>query len=174
MSIDQRRQHVAIHEAGHAVITRVFNVACGDCRIGAETWPDGHVSEGCSGFASLETIRMDRHYQGLPPSNKGTMFDFCRATMAGREAEVLILGEHVDGGDGGDSEFIEWLMTHPDAIAMGADSLEAQLREETHNLCREHIGRIQAVADELLERGRLSDTDIRAMPIFRVRPTTAG
>jgi hypothetical protein len=144
------------------------------CAAIASLAPQPDVSQGNANFAPLETIRMDRRYQGLPPSNKALMFDFCRATMAGREAEVFILGEHVQGGDGGDSEFIDWLLTHPDAIAMGADSLERRLRQETQALCVEHARRIQVVADKLLERGRLSHTETAPSLISCVRCTSLG
>jgi hypothetical protein len=95
MDSELLRRHVAIHEAGHAVIARILNVVCGDCRIGPETWPDGHVSEGCAGFAPSEIIARDRQLQGLPPSNQDVMF--------------LVLGEHADVGDGGDAD----RRTHP-------------------------------------------------------------
>jgi hypothetical protein len=157
------RLHVAVHEAGHAVIARVLNVVCGDCLIGDETWPDGHVSHGNANFVSLDIIARDRQLQGLPPSNRALLFDFCRATMAGREAEDLILGEHAEDGDGGDREFIDWFLTNPVAIAMDADNFERLLRQETQALCADHAGRIQAVADALLEQGRLSDAGIRAI-----------
>jgi hypothetical protein len=163
MDSELLRRHVAAHEAGHGVIARVLNIVCGDCLIGEETWPDGHVSHGNANFVPLEIIRMDRHYQGLQPSYRALLFDFCRATMAGREAEVLLLGEQAEDSDGGDREFIDWFLTNPAAIAMGADNMDQQLRQETQALCVEHAGRIHAVANVLSDKRRLSDAEIRAV-----------
>jgi hypothetical protein len=95
------------------------------------------------------------------------------------EAEVLFLGEQAEDSDGGDREFIDWFLTNPVATAMGADSFERLLRQQARTLCVEHAGRIQAVADALLERGWLSDADIRAIaeiprPVYDGRLIPAG
>lgn len=168
------RRHVAVHEAGHAVIARVLNVPCGDasiadgiaCGFDIEQSPSGWL--GTANIASHEATCGAWIYQGRWRGRHRTAY-IARAIafMAGAEAEVAILGDNVPDGDGRDREGVaEIIVDTPGWV-------EPRLRSWTRTLCRRYAQRIKAVADALLREGTLTDEQVRALIGVEKRPYIA-
>jgi hypothetical protein len=154
------RQHTAIHEAGHAVIARVLTLACGHASI--------HADEDSSGHAiTYDPYRILREweYRGKIRGNNAVWHGRIIALMAGAEAEREILGHH-KGGDGTHGG----IGTDRYEIALMAEEivdsdqfwqrLEPRLRAITRSLVRRHRGRVERVAEALLQKGRLSSKEL--------------
>ncbi len=143
-------EHTAVHEAGHAVIARVLDMACGGATIVADE------DEGSAGNA--ETF--DPHVTAHAWDRRGHFRDMrsvfvgrILTVMAGAEAEEELLGS-CEGGDGGDRDQVA-LMLQAICDEAAEDRLEARLRRMTKMLCRRHRAAIGAVADALLASGTL-------------------
>src|SRR4051812_30851388 len=120
----------AIHEAGHAVIGRVLDLACGAVTIEPD-YDDG--SWGCAtiwnGGASID--RWQR--RGLDRDEDVALRAAAITAMAGAEAERLILGE-AGPGDGDDQYWIAVYLAQLGIPEARQDAVEARLRRFARTL----------------------------------------
>lgn len=168
---------VVVHEAGHAVMAIVLNIA-----------PNVTVSVGNTGNGNLGATRFERPSDLL--DTRETALNIARQVLAGRAAEQEIIGE-VSGGSGGvigsDLEqatrivaalegalglgHVGWLTFWGDAadtrthlfqphIAMIVEKTLARLYEETRTLVASHRTTIIRVAKALEERFHLSHSEL--------------
>ena len=173
MDSELLRRHVAVHEAGHAVIARVLNVPCGDASIADGIECDFDIEQSASGW--LGTANLASHeatvgawiYQGRWRGHRTAYIARAIAFMAGAEAEIAIFGENVPDGDGRDREGV-------DEIIVGAPGwIEPRLSSWTRTLCRRYAQRIEAVAEALLREVMLTDAQVRALMSVEKRPHQA-
>ncbi len=145
--------HVAIHEAGHAVIGRRLGLGCGPVTIK----PD--ENEGAAGICFTEDPydtqvtwwERDRYRKfGTVLLGRALM------QMAGAEAEAECLG-HCEGGDDDDRYRIACILDDiGPAEAEAFHRFEARLRQWTRTLVRRHRPAIEKVAAELIARETLT------------------
>lgn len=164
------RRHIAIHEAGHAVIGRVLTMACG----GATIVPDDELgSEGHAVIADVETTirqwEMREKFRDYVSAVRGRII----AIQAGHEAEAELLGRAA--GDDEDDRICAAALIEDAGIAADREGRSLlRLREAARALVRRHRGAIERVAAALSERGALTGDEIDAMlpPGFMARPAT--
>jgi ATP-dependent Zn protease len=159
---DQIR-HTAYHEAGHAVAHRVVGMVCGEASIIADyklMFSGPAIAE--DHYAAGAAWDQRKKYRPQRSVFVGRIIGF----MAGREAEIIAFGDH-NGGDGDDRKQIV-LMTREANISKVY--LE-RLRPKVGLLLRRHWPNVEAVAQALRERKKLSGAEIDAI-IDRV--TTSG
>lgn len=133
-------RHVAIHEAGHAVIGRVLALPCGEATIE----PD--FEDGSAGYShSGEFWDVDEEWMRRGKCRIGEHLPIARVItlMAGAEAEIELLGT-CEGGDGDDR--IEIWRTRQFHIS----ATDERLRKMTKMLVRRHRALIERVAKALL------------------------
>jgi hypothetical protein len=143
-------QHIAIHEAGHAVIGRILTLPCREATIKPdfdEGWA-GYSHHGEFWSADAEWLRRGKCRTGQPHLQIAHVINL----MAGAEAEIELLG-NCEGGDGNDRKEIS-------AIGRQFDFSEARLRKMTRMLVRRHRALIERVADALLAETTLSGPDL--------------
>jgi hypothetical protein len=183
----------AIHEAGHAVIGRVLNLICGHATIEADEDSAGHhiIADPWAIAYHWEQAWRQRIEQAVAAGgNKWELWNTSRlyrdsdsvftarilAYMAGREAEVEILGR-CRGGDGDDQYQIALMLKEVDIPGSETDEdaaweqYEGRLRRQARRLVRRHRALIERVADELLKRHRLEPEEIdeRSTPSLSTR-----
>ncbi len=154
-------ESTAVHEAAHAVIGRVLGMVCG----GASIIPDndfyGHAIAD-DPYAILWHWEQQGKFR-MPDS----VFLGCILTfMAGAEAEVELAGASpelvCDGDDRGQ------ITRMFDETVLDEDENEERLRRLTRSLIRRHRGKIEAVAEALLQEKTLSGSELDAL-IFQGR-----
>lgn len=154
----------AVHEAGHAVISRVLNMACGDVTI----IPD--FDDGSAGHA---LIFDPWEIAGLwERQNRYRKFDMVlhgriMAMMAGAIAETVLIGHSQDGADGDDQRSIALMF---EECSAGDVATFERLQRFTQLLCRRHAARIQLVAEALRRKPHLSDDEVRDIINLPKRP----
>jgi hypothetical protein len=159
-------RHIAFHEAGHAVVGRVLNMPCGLVTIVPDEALIGHAEIG-----DERSILDEWRCQGRQRSEAAMFRAQILAGMAGREAEVVILGD-ARGESRYDREEIARLLNEVTA-GSHVERLEVRLRSWTRTLCQRHAHRIDAVAEALLREGTLSDAQVRALIGIEKRPYVA-
>lgn len=161
------RRHIAIHEAGHAVIGRVVTMLCGGASIVADEDSAGH-SITADPYAVMMKWEEREKWRGPASVWRGHII----CTAAGAEAENEIMGDHL-GGDGDDRYQIA-LMLGAIADEGDHDRLESRLRRFARQLVRKHRADIEKVADALEGHGTLTADEIDALlpPTFMSRPVT--
>ena len=155
----------AVHEAGHAVVGRGLGLLCGQ----ATCVPD--VDEGEAGHAITANPweiwaawkRQERYRPFESVVRRRIMM-----AMAGREAEIEILGLATLDGDGDDRHWIGCMMDELLGMANDAawDRTEARLRRATRAMVRRHRAKIVAVAEALFARGTLTGDEIDTLVQF--------
>jgi len=147
------RRHTAVHEAGHAAISRVLTMTCGRATIIADHDSAGHhvVHDPWVVYAHWDQIGK---YRDIDSVFRGRIMSF----MAGHEAEEVLLAKAV-AGDGDDRYQIDLMA---DELGVGLECL-SRLRQHTRRLVRRHQRVIQVVADQLLKAGTLPGTEIDRM-----------
>ena len=144
----------AVHEAGHAVIGRALNMPYGRATI----IPDRQVP----------SIRLDdlmvtwRHGDKL---RRPLIHSYIVASMAGREAEIVLLGEAADKIDDDlDSAHRRSMVQLVPGCRFVGDAAfcryERKLRRRARQLCQRHRIQINCVAKVLIERRTLSRKEI--------------
>ena len=140
-SDEDRRLEIALHEAGHAVISRVVGLVGSKATI---------VPTATSGGTAWW-----RHDNGI----KSVL-----ACLAGRAATEVILGHATDEGCRFDDETAMRLLTTGNGDVEREDWYARKVREdllrECRKLVRQHRGAIEAVAHEPLDRETLSGWEI--------------
>lgn len=161
------RCHVAVHEAGHAVIGRALSMVCGGATIAVDKASAGH-SVTAEPHVIIVQWELREKFRDEASAFRGRMMTF----MAGAEAEREILGK-CTGGDGDDCYQVA-LMASEIVREERREALEARLRRMTRQLVRRHRARIERVAAVLMERETLSGKEIDALlpPSFMARPVT--
>jgi ATP-dependent Zn protease len=141
----------AYHEAGHAVIGRVLGLKCGAVTIDPDDDSIGHAIVH-DPWLTAQDWEDREHFRDPASAFRGTIM----ARMAGREAELEILGFQGDEGHYHDDELqIAWLLE--DAEPWGdPDRFKSRLRAKARGLVRRHRRSIERVARALLERGALA------------------
>ncbi len=150
---------IAYREAGHAVIGRILDLACGPATIvpNEEGGSLGHSKD----FDPSQKIS-DALAQGFVRNEATVREKIAMMVMAGAAAMVELLG--IDPAETGDSRDVEEISLMLNAA--GYDTGEAltkrdrQLRQKTRRLIRTHRDKIDRVAKALLERSRLSAAEI--------------
>lgn len=147
-----------VHEAGHAVISRVLGLVSGSVTI------QPNVAEGEAGHA----ITFDRWQTIDAWEERGKYRDISSAVraqiiavMAGAEAEFIILGRTATG-DSDDRYHIALMADSSDSGFTPATwaVYEPRLRRQAQRLVRKHRNRIQRVANALVERETLQATEV--------------
>lgn len=141
-TIDDEHWRACVHEAAHSVIGRVLGFRCGD--VVAHT----------DGSGSSQTLAADFRAPAAAVHCARLVI-----AAAGPEAEILFFGD--SQGHGGDLQNIDSIMKR-----IGQDDVRDDLFESAksraHMLVRYHAPTIAKVAMALLDRGRLSDAEVRA------------
>ncbi len=147
----------AHHEAGHAVIARVLNLPCGLATIIPDNDSAGHSITGDAWDAVARWDSFGR-WRDVDVAYRARIIAF----MAGAEAEVECLGA-CQGGDGDDRWQVTLMLDS--LLPAGADpsGYEDRLRRFTRALVRRHRGKIEAVAQRLLEQEHASGDELDAM-----------
>jgi hypothetical protein len=135
----------ATHEAGHAVIARVLGLVCGDASI---------VYDEVKNHAGVSFSTWQDDAGRKRPERYGRDAEIM-TSMAGSEAEKLILGQACDG-DGDDRDKIFRLL----CVDPHCRKTEARLRLMTRMLVRRHRSDIELVAKTLVAVGTLSGQHI--------------
>ena len=148
-------QHTAIHEAGHAVIGRVLTLVCGKASI----LPD-EDSAGHSITADPWECTAAWERRGRVRADNAVWYGRIITYLAAAEAEAVILGSIVVGGDGADRYEIEEMSNEVECDAGQWNRIEARLRAMTRMLVRRHRDRIESVAEAFLAKKNLSATAI--------------
>jgi hypothetical protein len=141
----------ACHEAGHAVIGRVLGLLCGGVTIEPDDDSIGHAIIR-DPWLTIQDWEDRKHFRDPASAFRGTIM----ARMAGREAELEILGAQGDEGHNDDDERqIARLME--DAEPWGdPDRFKTRLRAKTRGLVSRHRQSIERVVRALLNRGELA------------------
>jgi ATP-dependent Zn protease len=150
------RRHTAIHEAGHAVIARVLDLACGGATIVPDATSAGHAIT-----ADPITIVSSWIDRGIWRGDMegAAMRGRCISCMAGAEAEEVCLGV-CHGGDGNDRYQIDLMLDSFLPADADVPRYAKRLRSMTRWLVRRHRPAIERVANLLLERGQLEPAEI--------------
>jgi ATP-dependent Zn protease len=138
---DDLRVEVALHEAGHAVISRVVGLV-----------------------ASKATIVARGNIKGTACWKNDDGIKSVLACLAGRAATEVILGHATDEGCQGDDEQAMRLLTigngHIEREDWYARKVRDDLLRECRKLVRQHRGAVEAVANAMLDRETLSGWEI--------------
>jgi hypothetical protein len=161
--IENDLQHVAIHEAGHAVIARALMLSCGPVSIEAD-WSD--MSAGFAIIDDPQLIIEQWERVGKFRDLRSVSIGRIIAMMAGAEAEIEILGL-CEGGDGEDRRQIRFMLDDITPDQAPFDRVERRLRSWTRVLIQKHRRAIERVAALLLERKSLRAEDVDEMLTFR-------
>jgi hypothetical protein len=166
--------HVAIHEAGHAVVARVLGLPVSRVGLGLELCRmplDRHkYPAGSKGICYTQKSRYIWP-PGERPTATRTIAEveeaFAIQCMAGAEAELAFYHEHQHGAADDQESIAQCIAT---AAAHGVTLDEKELRAKAAALVALHRPKIAAVAAELLERqvldaGELEDA---AFPMSRI------
>jgi len=151
----QQERTTAIHEAGHAVIARILGLVCGKVTIKAS---------GTSGYgiiAAPEFVCDCWEQRGKNRPIQAAFRGRILAYMAGREAEVELLGQ-CQGGDNDDQSRIGLMLEdlYPGEWDQ-QDKFERRLRRFARNLVRRHRPKIEVLSRALIEQRTMSDKRVR-------------
>lgn len=148
--IENDINHIAVHEAGHAVIGRALGMECGLVTIEPDSNSAGHSIT----LDPLHTLERREHI-GRFREERSVLVGYIVSLMAGAESEGILLG-HCQGGDGEDRRWLDFaldsLQRPGTETQAGLTKFEQRLRRSCRRLVRHHKNNIQTVADMLLER----------------------
>lgn len=163
--------HLAIHEAGHAVVGRILGMLCGQVTIVAD-----HDSAGHS--ITLDPWDTVSHWEsvGRFRDARTAFLGGILSLMAGAEAEIVILG-HCQGGDGNDQREIAlnfdsvdfWIPEKTGDELEDLATFEQRLRRHCRAIVRRHRSKIEMVAQLLLDRKTIGGSVLDEM-IKPLRP----
>ncbi len=164
------RYHIAIHEAGHAVIGRAMTMVCGGATIvpNDDLEADGNAVV-ADADAAIRQWEMREKFRDHTSAVRGRII----TVQSGHEAEAEILGV-ATSNDEDDCECAE-AMIEDAGFPDGSDALAlTRLRRFARQLVRQHRADIERVAAALLEREALTGEEIDAMlpPGFMARPVS--
>ncbi len=157
-----RKRAIATHEAGHAVIARVLTVPSGSVSIIKNEYSLGRSTSLYNDDKLVERWELCGKPRGIsgPTRYGAAIHTLILTTMAGVEAEKIILGGTIAGSNEVDDDMImHWAfeLTPPGS---GADWPKIETRQMTRMLVRRHRDSIERVADELLTKGKLTGRQI--------------
>jgi hypothetical protein len=159
------RRHTAVHEAGHAVIGRVFRLGCGQASIVADDESTGHSITPdpwkTLGYWWDDLGLLHRDYGAVIRARVMTY-------MAGRVAEEEVLGSCC-GGDGDDRQQIDMMLDSLLPLDADLATYAGRLDRRLRPIVRRHHAIIEQVAAELLCHGTL--TQERLDELFDLRKT---
>lgn len=163
--------HLAIHEAGHAVVGRMLGMVCGQVTIVADHDSTGHS-------ITLDPWDTVSHWEseGRFRVARTAFLGGILTLMAGAEAEKVILG-HCEGGDGNDQREIArtfgsvdfWIPEKTGDEFKDHAAYEQRLRNHCRATIRRHRSRIEMVAQLLLDRKTIEGEVLDKM-IKPIRP----
>lgn len=158
MPVDPRYV-TAIHEAGHAVISRVLGLPCGEVTI--ESDDDQEL-----GYAAVDDPGRD--WQRGDGPRRPLIEASCVGLYAGAEAERIIVGNTVagDGPDCSKATSLISIVGVRGAVFVGDDvweRYEARLRSRSVALVKKHRWQIERVAHALTEQGTLTDEQVNEL-----------
>ena len=151
----QQERTTAIHEAGHAVIARILGLVCGKVTIKGQ-WNVGIQDHRRPGVC-MRLLGATRQNRPIQAAFRGRIL----AYMAGREAEVELLGQ-CQGGDNDDQSRIGLMLEdlYPGEWDQ-QDKFERRLRRFARNLVRRHRPKIEVLSRALIEQRTRSDKRVR-------------
>ena len=141
-------QHLAIHEAGHAVIGRVLRHVCGHVTIIADEDSAGH-SITADPWLTIHEWEAREIYRSYESAIRSRII----VIQAGVVAEEVLLGS-CEGGDGEDRR--QAFMMAESLSAPDPDELLARLRRSCRYLVERKRGAIILIADRLKLAGTIS------------------
>jgi hypothetical protein len=142
--------HIAVHEAGHAVIGRVCGLLCGHVTINRNLLEG---EEGYSQAGNIWDICAVWEQRGKLRSLKSIMIGRVLHDMAGAEAERVLIG-CCKGGDNDDRYHAARILQFD--LGRDDEKYERQLRRMCGMLAKRHRQTIEAVAKKLIEKRKLS------------------
>jgi ATP-dependent Zn protease len=153
--------HIAVHEAGHAVLGRILGMTCGPVTIEADKDSAGHSI----------TASANKMF-GTWAGTWGSLIQFRMMTFqAGALAEIELCGKCL-GGDGDDRRQVTYMAEdHGDAFPgykevsyddwpEWRDHKIGLLRRRARRLVKKHRALIEHVARTLIERRMLSSPEV--------------
>jgi len=183
---DDLRWRASVHEAGHALVYMLTGIA----RVQS-------ASVGLLGLGMVATVANDHL-----PQNETWLMNAMAATLAGRVAEMLVIGEALAGAGGADESDLaratdmalaaetrlgfsrhQPLLYRPPGMAMNDLALDRQLTERVNarllaaeaiarKLLEEHRDVHLQIAKRLSETGIMSGDELRAMIADAANPTS--
>lgn len=183
---DDLRWRASVHEAGHALVYTLTGIA----EVKA-------ASIGLHGLGMVATVTHDHL-----PQNETWLMSAIAATLAGRVAEMLVIGEALAGAGGADESDLaratdmalaaetrlgfshhQPLLYRPPGMAMNDLALDRQLAERLNarllaaeaiarKLLEEHRDLHLQIATRLSETGIMSGDELRAMIADAANPTS--
>jgi ATP-dependent Zn protease len=149
------RRHIAIHEAGHIVVSYVFGFPLGHVTIKPDDDSAGHTIVPDQWAILDEWWGQDKWHRVEDTAIRARII----AVMAGAVAEEVCLG-FCEVGDDSDRYSI---ITMLDSLGIADDRLpawEARLRRHCGRVLRCHRPKIERVADALMAKDHLSPEEI--------------
>lgn len=142
-TIDEDHWRAAVHEAAHGIIGRILYFRCGD------------IVARRDGSGSSQTLAAD--FRAPSRAIDCAQLVVC---AAGPEAEALFFGDSL--GHQGDLRKIDSIIQR---IGQDGDRQDIFVvaRKRAGALVRQHAKYISRVATELLDRGRLTDSEVRRL-----------
>ena len=153
----------ATHEAGHAVIARVLTMVGFSATIKSDVGRDGSPMSAHTAMEHPWGCEREWQLRGKVRSANAKFHASIIADMAGREAEVEILGARRSGRGTDSRDRRHIISIARGCLALGPAQwprIEARFRAMTRMLIRRHRDRIERVADALLVDGTLSGEQI--------------
>jgi hypothetical protein len=154
-------RHAAIHEAAHAVTGRMLSMVCGTASI-----VHGETTMTCGFSVTKQPLVIEDAWftRGKHRGVRATLSILhgqIMTSMAGREAEIIAFGEQDVGADRDDMLEIDRLANYAgDTVTIFSPAYLERLRIKVRPLLRQHWHKVVAVAEALLIKKTLAETEI--------------
>jgi ATP-dependent Zn protease len=158
VAANYEQEHVAFHEAGHAVIGRILNLPCGYVTVVADDDSSGH---GIVGDTWDIVARWEN--QGVFRDEAVALRARILTFMAGRVAEEECLGSCDEGSDEEDVRQVHFMLDSLLPADANPVAYRHRLMRRLRPMVRRHRATIARVAAELLKSGTLDAEEVDAL-----------